>query len=647
MTKQSTEQFIIEAKKQHGDKYDYSKTDYKYNLKEVIIICKEHGEFQQLPKTHKRGNGCKDCGILKTANSKKSNTNEFINKSKEIHGDAYDYSKTEYKKAKEKVIITCKEHGDFLQTPNSHLSKESGCRKCSIEINSVKLRKTTNQFIEHAIQIHGDTYDYSKVEYKNTGEKVIIICKEHGEFLQTPNSHLSNESGCIKCSGNGLSNTKEFIEKSKEIHGDAYDYSKSNYIKSNEKVIIICEEHGEFEQTPSNHLNGQGCYKCGYNMYIFSNNDFINKAKEIHNDKYDYSKTNYTKMNAKVTIICKKHGNFEQTPSNHITHKQGCKICANNYLSNTTEFIEKAIPIHKDKYDYSKVNYVNNHTPIIIICKEHGEFMQTPQTHLSGCGCNICGIESMKTKRKTETTDFIKNANIKHNNKYDYSKMNYINARTKIIITCKEHGEFEQLPDSHLRGCGCIKCSGNGLSNTKEFIEKAIPIHGDKYDYSKSNYIKSNKKIIIICKKHGEFMQTPANHLYGYNCNICNSNYSKKQIYWLNLLSKIYNINISHMENGGEYKIPATNYKTDGYCKENNTIYEFHGDFWHGNPIKFNKNEYNLVSKKTYGELYQKTLEREQHIRDFGYNLVIMWEHDWDNINQSIKILQRKFRSNR
>ena len=392
-------------------------------------------------------------------------TTEFINKAKEIHGDKYDYSKVEYVKAMKKVIITCKEHGDFEQTPNGHLSKGSGCRKCSTEINSDKLRKTTEQFIEESIQIHGDKYDYSKVEYKYAREKVIIICKEHGEFLQTPNSHLSKESGCIKCAGSYKSNTEEFVKKSKEIHCDNYDYSKVKYIKANEKIIIICKKHGKFEQRPNNHLNGLGCYKCGHNMSIFSNNDFTNYAKEIHNDKYDYFKVNYIKMNEKVIIICKDHGEFEQTPSNHITHKQGCQKCANNYLSNTTEFIEKAIKMHGDKYDYSKVNYINNHTKVSIICNEHGEYEQTPQNHLFGYKCRYCGIETMKTNQKTDIDDFIINANIKHNNKYDYSKINYINARTKIIIICKKHGEYEQTPDSHLRGCGCPFCI-----NKTEFI---------------------------------------------------------------------------------------------------------------------------------------------------------------------------------
>jgi len=114
------------------------------------------------------------------------------------------------------------------------------------------------------------------------------------------------------------------------------------------------------------------------------------------------------------------------------------------------------------------------------------------------------------------------------------------------------------------------------------------------------------------------------------------------QICWLNFISKFYNINIQHAENGGEYRLNKL--KIDGFCKENNTIYEFHGDFWHGNPKKFNENDYNSICKTTFGKLYQKTLEREQQIRNLGYNLVVMWEHDWTNINKSIKILQKRFR---
>ena len=273
-TMKTTEQFILEAKEIHGDRYDYSKVVYEHNLKQVIIICKEHGEFLQLPKTHKRGNGCIDCGLI----SKK-----------------------------------------------------------------IKRTKKPEQFIIDAKEIHGDTYDYSKVDYSDAKENVIIICKKHGEFEQTPNNHLRG-AGCKICSGCYKSNSDEFAEKSKIIHGDIYDYSKVDYINVIEKVIIICKEHGEFEQSPNNHLNGQGCQKCGHNMTIFSNEDFVKEAKKIHGDKYDYSKSSYSKMAVRLIIICKSHGEFSQTPSNHITHRQGCNLCINKTETKLYEIMKKIFP---------------------------------------------------------------------------------------------------------------------------------------------------------------------------------------------------------------------------------------------------------------------------------------------------------------
>jgi hypothetical protein len=178
-------------------------------------------------------------------------------------------------------------------------------------------------------------------------------------------------------------------------------------------------------------------------------------------------------------------------------------------------------------------------------------------------------------------------------------------------------------------------------SSTEEFISKAIITHSDKYDYSKVNYITAREKVIIICKNHGDFPQIPDAHLRGGGCPDCKPNYSKKQIKWLNFISILHNINIQHAENGGEFTIPTTKYKADGYCKDTNTIYEFHGDEYHGNPKINNLNHISYTGKK-YGDLYQKTLEREQLIRDLGYNLVVMWEYDWDNITKINKNITKK-----
>jgi Zn ribbon nucleic-acid-binding protein len=193
------------------------------------------------------------------------------------------------------------------------------------------------------------------------------------------------------------------------------------------------------------------------------------------------------------------------------------------------EFIKQAKELNGNKYDYTKVNYINNKTKITIICKEHGEFLQIPYKHLKGAKCPKCNIIKKNLMQTSTTEKFIKQAKELNGNEYDYTKVNYINNKTKITIICKEHGEFLQNSNKHLRGAKCPKCSiiKKGLmqtSTTEKFIKKAIKIHGYKYDYSKVNYINSNSKIIIICKYHGKFEQLPSNHINKRGCIKCGKN---------------------------------------------------------------------------------------------------------------------------
>lgn len=265
-------------------------------------------------------------------------------------------------------------------------------------------------------------------------------------------------------------NKKEnFIIKAREIHGDKYDYSKVNYINCDEKVCIICPEHGEFMQTPYIHLHGSACPQCGQlkskKNKTLSDIDFIKKANNIHKSKYDYSKVNYINNRTKVCIICPEHGEFMQTPSSHLSGR-GCPQCANNnkltfFNLTTEEFIDKAKNIQGNKYDYSKVKYINAKTKVCIICPEHGEFEQTPSSHLSGCGCPQCGIKTVAEKKKSTNDEFIIKSNEIHGDKYDYSKVNYITAKDDVTIICPKHGEFEQTPDAHIHGSGCPKCSNS------------------------------------------------------------------------------------------------------------------------------------------------------------------------------------------
>lgn len=197
----------------------------------------------------------------------------------------------------------------------------------------------------------------------------------------------------------------------------------------------------------------------------------------------------------------------------------------------TESFIEKSKKVHGEKYDYSKVEYVNSNTKVCIICPEHGEFYITPGNFLYGQGCRLCGIDERKNKRSCSYNDFIKKAIEVHGNKYDYSKVEYINCDTKICIVCPTHGEFYQTPYHHINEKnGCPKCANNVKYTNEEFIEKARKIHGNKYDYSKLEYEGSLKKVCIICPEHGEFWMEPSHHLLHMGCPKCSTKRLEKEV---------------------------------------------------------------------------------------------------------------------
>jgi hypothetical protein len=204
-----------------------------------------------------------------------------------------------------------------------------------------------------------------------------------------------------------------------------------------------------------------------------------------------------------------------------------------NPQNSASEFIEKSIKTHGDKYDYSKVEYVNSKTKVCIVCnrmdeitgEKHNDFWQVPYSHLSGACCPKC------TKHFINQEIFIKRAKVIHENKYDYSKVEYEASKVKVCITCPEHGDFSQTPDSHLNGQGCSKCSGVYKYDTNEWIEEAKKNHGERYDYSNVVYVNNRTQICIICKVHGEFLQTPANHIKGKNCPKCTGHFMDKNFF--------------------------------------------------------------------------------------------------------------------
>ena len=401
-------------------------------------------------------------------------TKAFLEKAKSLYGDKYTYEKVNYINSITDIIITCPKHGDFIRKPVKFINNKRECPICKKE-SSKDTTKLTEDFIKKARAIHGNKYDYSKVKYYNNREKVIIICKKHGEFEQTPSSHLNNR-GCYECGRlRKTTSVDTFIEKAKHLHNNKYDYSKVVYVNNYTPVTIICPMHGEFTQEPHGHLKGYGCKKCGIIIRTKPVNEFIKEANKKHNNKYDYTKVNYINAHTKVDIICPLHGMFRQEPSNHL-NGNGCPDCSiENKTSNTDDFIFKARIRFDDMYEYSKVKYVNNQTPVIITCPIHGDFEQTPNNHLtSAIGCNKCASESIKLTKK----EFIEKATIRHDNRYDYSKVVYNSNKDRITIICKEHGEFEQIAANHLFGKGCMLCQE---SKGEKILSKVLDGLGIKY----------------------------------------------------------------------------------------------------------------------------------------------------------------------
>ena len=356
------------------------------------------------------------------------------------------------------------------------------------------------------------------------------------------------------------------------------------------------------------------------NMKKINIEDFIEKAKQIHGDKYDYSKVEYEGTDKKVCIICPKHGEFWQTPYVHNNLKCGCPLCGHertNALKRSSKehFIEKAKEVHGDKYDYSKVKYVNNHTEVRIICPEHGEFWQKPYVHLKGSGCHKCSLNKRKSIFSDGREKFIEKAKKVHNDKYDYSKVNYVNARTKVCIICPEHGEFWQEPFAHIVSkYGCPKCgkkaaSTNEALSTEDFIEKAKQIHGGKYDYSEAQYKASKSLIKIICPKHGEFWQTPDSHLHGSGCQRCSNVKSSGEEEIFSILKGAYNDEIETRD-----RSVIKPYELDILIPKLNIAIEYNGLKWHSEEFQ----------KDKYYHLKKMEMCKEKNIK-----LISIFEDEW------------------
>jgi len=357
--------------------------------------------------------------------------------------------------------------------------------------------------------------------------------------------------------------------------------------------------------------------------------EFVSRSNTIHNNKYEYTNVVYVNGRVKVKIKCPEHGVFEQMPKTHL-RGSGCKKCSLEELHkslthNKQTFIDQAIQIHQDRFSYNLVEYVNARTKVRIICKTcNNIFEQTPEVHLRGNGCpsKLC-----RKSAKDDTQSFVEKATKIHNGIYDYSLVQYVDSLKNVNIICNIHGVFSQKPNKHLQGQGCKKCGGYYQYDTTEFITKAKDIHGEKYDYGLVEYTKARSKIQIKCIIHNIVFELVAfKHLQGRGCPECSKSISKPEIEWLDAL------NIPTEYRGHKQNFRLSNgklIKPDAYDPTIKTVYEFYGDYWHGNPDVYDHNNMNEIAKKTFGELYQNTIDRQTMIKEAGYKIVYIWENDW------------------
>lgn len=359
---------------------------------------------------------------------------------------------------------------------------------------------TNDEFKQRLKNVFGDEYDLSCVNYTDAKTKVNVICRKHGKFSALPHNLLAHK-GCPICryeksSDSNKRSIKELIDKCNKIHNFKYDYSLIlENLGNRHKNPIICHEkdengteHGIFYQDFDHHINRKhGCPKCSGNNRLTTEN-FKERAVKVHNNKYDYSKSDVHGTHNKVCIICHEkdengteHGEFWQAPNDHL-HGQGCPKCKCKKIWDSRgrltvdDVKEQFKGVHGDEYDYSLfTEYKNNSTKIPVICKKHGVFYVTPNAHITGRrGCPKCGAESSSEKQRLPIEEVIDRIRDVHGNRYIIPEdFNYVNNQTKVKLICRKHGEFYQNPFNLWKGVGCPKCNHSKLeTEISLFLER-------------------------------------------------------------------------------------------------------------------------------------------------------------------------------
>lgn len=345
---------------------------------------------------------------------------------------------------------------------------------------------------------------------------------------------------------------------------------------------------------------------------------FTTAATAVHGERYDYSRVAYTNNKTPVAIVCPEHGEFLQTPADHIHSKAGCPACSGNEKLSLPKFLEEARVHHGEKYDYSQVKITNNLDPVTIICPEHGAFEQAPKQHRLGRGCPTCG----GTKKLT-LEEILARFQAAHGSRYDYSRVALANVRNEVTIICREHGEFDQIVALHADGRNCPKCvAAKGaaekrtpLGDLQQMLESARP--GTAIDLA--NYENRNSKISLQCPRGHEYTQRVGD-VKRYGCSTCAGRYSSGE---QELRAFVTGLGV-RTEKTRKIVPPK---ELDLWCPDHNVGFEFNGLYYH--------------SDATRADARTTHKHKSDGVRAAGGSLVHIWSDDWTERRSAVEGLIR------
>lgn len=394
-----------------------------------------------------------------------------------------------------------------------------------------------------------------------------------------------------------------------------YDYSYiPNEFLATEKITIVCKIHGIFRQSASAHIHSAGCPKCAIcrntERQTLTTDEFIRRSRARFGERFDYSETVYKGKDVPLLISCREHGRQLVMPADHYVSKYGCLECSveKPRALKRELAIRNAKLVHGDKYDYSKVVFVNMSTKVEICCAEHGYFWQAFYEHISrGTGCPKCAV----TNDKLTFNEFVRRSRVIHGERYSYieSSFKYGGAPTEIV--CSVHGSFMQRAKSHLAGNGCLRCY---IESTRlplhVFISKAKEIHGDKYDYSGVHYLGGKIPVEVLCPVHGMFLVRPNSHISSkQGCGRCNESRGELAV---NTSLEKHRVNFVR-----EYRIKPYLYRFDFFLPDYGIYIEFHGH-QHFRPVEFFGGEEEFLKTR------ERDIEKQRLVTERGEILIVL-----------------------